>query len=119
MVPDISDKKKGTRAFEDFGRKSVRKEQMHEAEKDFGDCAAPKIIVYAQGQDPLTPISLVEEWCVPDGAEGRGMVHGQIVAPCKDKCEELLPQILVGRQKGAQRGKDKVSLEEKKLNEQD
>jgi tRNA pseudouridine32 synthase/23S rRNA pseudouridine746 synthase len=59
-----------------------------------GDCAAPKLLVYAL-RHRLVPLALAEFWW---GAPppGGGRVEGAYYPACKDKCGPLLPFLLDG-----------------------
>lgn len=59
-----------------------------------GDCAAPKLLVYAI-RHGLRPLGLAEFWW---GAPppGGGRVEGAFFPACKDKCGPLLPFLLEG-----------------------
>ncbi|MDX2015019.1 MAG: RluA family pseudouridine synthase [Myxococcaceae bacterium] len=59
-----------------------------------GDCAAPKLLVFAQ-RSGLTPLGLAEFWW---GAPppGGGRQQGAFFPACKDKCGPLLPFLLEG-----------------------
>jgi|CXWL01.1.fsa_nt_gi tRNA pseudouridine32 synthase/23S rRNA pseudouridine746 synthase len=59
-----------------------------------GDCAAPKLLVYAQ-RNALTPLAILEFWwgAPPLGGARR---EGSYYAACKDKCGPLLPFLLDG-----------------------
>jgi tRNA pseudouridine32 synthase/23S rRNA pseudouridine746 synthase len=59
-----------------------------------GDCAAPKLLVFAR-RHGLVPLGLAECWW---GAPppGGGRVEGALYPACKDKCGPLLPFLLDG-----------------------
>lgn len=59
-----------------------------------GDCAAPKLLVFAR-RNGLTPLGLAEFWW---GAPppGGGRQQGAFFPACKDKCGPLLPFLLEG-----------------------
>lgn len=59
-----------------------------------GDCAAPKLLVYALRRG-LRPLALAEFWW---GAPppGGGRVEGAFYPACRDKCGPLLPFLLEG-----------------------
>ncbi|MCA2979113.1 MAG: RluA family pseudouridine synthase [Myxococcaceae bacterium] len=59
-----------------------------------GDCAAPKLLVFAR-RAGLVPLGLVEFWW---GAPppGGGRVEGACYPACRDKCGPLLPFLLEG-----------------------
>ncbi len=59
-----------------------------------GDCAAPKLIAYAQTLQ-LKPIALAEFWW---GASPPGEVrhHAQFYPSCRGKCAPILPYMLTG-----------------------
>ncbi len=59
-----------------------------------GDCAAPKLLQYAQ-RHYLIPVALAEFWW---GAEPLTEVrhHGNFYPPCRGKCEVILPFMLQG-----------------------
>jgi tRNA pseudouridine32 synthase/23S rRNA pseudouridine746 synthase len=59
-----------------------------------GDCAAPKLLVFAR-RTGLTPLGLTEFWW---GAPppGGGRAQGAFYPACKDKCGPLLPFLLEG-----------------------
>lgn len=59
-----------------------------------GDCAAPKLIHYAQ-QNHLTPVALAEFWW---GASPKAGVrhHGHFYPSCRGKCRPILPYMLKG-----------------------
>lgn len=59
-----------------------------------GDCAAPKLLVFAR-RHGLTPLGLAEFWW---GAPppGGGRLEGQRYPACRDKCGPLLPFLLEG-----------------------
>lgn len=59
-----------------------------------GDCAAPKLLAFAQRQS-LEPIALAEFWWGPPPASG-GRLHGEFYGACRDKCGPLLPFMLRG-----------------------
>lgn len=59
-----------------------------------GDCAAPKLLVFAQ-RHRLKPLGLAEFWwgaAPPGGAR----IEGEYFPACKDKCGPLLPFLLEG-----------------------
>ncbi|MBK7862601.1 MAG: hypothetical protein IPJ65_29130 [Archangiaceae bacterium] len=59
-----------------------------------GDCAAPKLLIYAQ-RHGLEPLSLAEFWWgLPP--RGGGRVEGTFYAPCPEKCGALLEFLQAG-----------------------
>lgn len=68
--------------------------EPHVPSSGTGDCAAPKLLVFAQ-RHGLTPLGIAEFWW---GAPppGGGRVEGSLYPACKDKCGPLLPFLLDG-----------------------
>ncbi|AKF83431.1 ribosomal large subunit pseudouridine synthase A [Myxococcus fulvus 124B02] len=58
------------------------------------DCAAPKLLAYAQAHG-LRPVALAEFWWGAPPPSG-GRVTGAYYAACRDKCGPLLPFLLDG-----------------------
>lgn len=59
-----------------------------------GDCAAPKLLNYAN-QHQFQPIALAEFWW-GDSPEAEVRRHGRCYPPCRGKCGPLLPYMLEG-----------------------
>jgi tRNA pseudouridine32 synthase / 23S rRNA pseudouridine746 synthase len=59
-----------------------------------GDCAAPKLLVFAR-RAGLTPLGLAEFWW-GDPPPGGGRTEGTFFPACRDKCGPLLPFLLEG-----------------------
>lgn len=59
-----------------------------------GDCAAPKLIVFAL-RHGLQPLSLAEFWWGRPPRNG-SKTEGQFYTPCKDKCGPLLAFLMAG-----------------------
>lgn len=59
-----------------------------------GDCAAPKLIHYAQAHH-LKPIAMAEFWWGASPSAGVRH-HGQFYAACRGKCRPILPFMLQG-----------------------
>jgi tRNA pseudouridine32 synthase / 23S rRNA pseudouridine746 synthase len=64
----------------------------HDMPGGAGDCAAPKLVGYAN-RHQLQPLALAEFWWGPPPKTG-GRVHGQYYLPCRGKCGPLLPKML-------------------------
>jgi tRNA pseudouridine32 synthase/23S rRNA pseudouridine746 synthase len=59
-----------------------------------GDCAAPKLLVFAV-QQGLRPLALAEFWWGPP-PPGGGRVQGRFYPACRTKCGPILPFLLEG-----------------------
>ena len=108
IAGEIASSSDGRRTFSSFaGDGATRQEKLAAGAKSHGDCAAPKIVHWAQlSRDPtLTPVAMVEKWFQPRiSASSHDFTHGATVAPCTTLCGDLLPWMLRGREIAAQAG---------------
>jgi hypothetical protein len=102
-----------------FAGKDTREYQL-EKDKDYGDCAAPKILAWAHSQQNQsvgarrTPIALVEIWFDPSHQNKTVTYgHGGIIGPCQH-CQKLLPWMLTGRAVAKTKGADLIEADQKR-----